>query len=310
MITNMKTKYLTLALLLLSLNQAAFADGAGKLFPSAEEAAASLAQAVQTKDKAALVLILGPSAKELVDSGDDVAQGRNFEEFSRAFSEHHLIQSKDKNLSVLTVGKNNWPFPIPLREQKGRWYFDTKAGGEELLNRRIGENEVNAIDVCRAYVTAQTEYVVADAAGTGIAQFATKVVSTPGQKDGLFWPVKEGEQASPFGPLIAEATSEGYSDKQAGPEAYHGYFFRILKAQGPAARGGKKSYIKDGKMVDGFALIAYPAKWGKSGIMTFIVNHDGKVYEKNLGANTESLAEKVSEYNPDRTWKLVRDQSL
>jgi hypothetical protein len=306
MIARLKTTMLLAAGLLLFAHTAEAAD-IGRLFHSPEEAAAALGQAAQAKDVAAIAAILGPSSKDLIEFGDEVAQKQAIEEFSGAFLEHHHVASKNSKQLVLIVGNNGWPFPIPLVKQGSEWRFDTAAGREEILNRRIGENELNAIAVCRAYVEAQTEYAAIDVDGSGAAQFARKVVSSPGTKDGLFWPVKEGEKPSPFGPFIAQATSEGYTDRTAKPDPYHGYLFRILMAQGNSARGGKKSYIADGKMTGGFALIAYPASWGKSGIMTFIVNHDAEVFQKSLGPRTAEIASALTDYNPDRTWKSVKD---
>jgi len=211
---------------------------------------------------------------------------------------------------VLIIGANNWPFPIPLAKHGDRWYFDTKEGRDEIIDRRIGENEITAVAVCRGYVEAQIEYASIDTDGSGAAQFARKVISSPGKKDGLFWPVKEGEQPSPIGPFVAQAAKEGYTDRTAEPDPYHGYLFRILTAQGKTARGGKKNYIENGKMTGGFALVAYPAQWGKSGIMTFLVNHDAEVYEKNFGPHTAKIAGAITEYEIDRTWHLVESEDV
>ncbi|MBZ5515056.1 MAG: DUF2950 domain-containing protein, partial [Acidobacteriia bacterium] len=225
---------------------------------------------------------------------------------------------------TLLVGTDNWPTPIPIVKRGEDWVFDTKAGLEEILNRRIGENELSAINTCRAYVVAQWEYYTGDDGDRdGIAEYAQKFFSSPGQHDGLYWETSGDEKPSPLGRLVAEARAEGYGPKNrvsgdrtkseqterqgsARPRhPYHGYYFKILKSQGPSAPGGKFDYIINGNMIAGYALIAYPDKWGNSGVLTFIVNNQGRVYEKNLGENTSQIASSITEYNPDPSWKLV-----
>jgi hypothetical protein len=215
------------------------------------------------------------------------------------------------NKITLEVGTNNWPYPIPLVKTNGQWHFDTAAGKEEMINRHIGKDELCAIGVCRTYVTAQRQYASANPASSEVVSYAQHFKSTPGKKDGLYWPVTEGEAASPFGPLVAEAHAEGYvTRKNAGPHPFHGYYFKILTRQGEAAPGGKMNYLREGNLTGGFALVAYPEHWDQSGIMTFIVNQDGKVYQRNLGDKTSRIAAAMKEYNPDSNWTLVPDEGV
>jgi hypothetical protein len=213
---------------------------------------------------------------------------------------------------VLYLGAKNWPFPIPLVQNDGKWFFDTAAGQQEILNRRIGLDELTAIGVCQVYLLAQHEYAAEDRDGSGVLKYAQRLNSNPGKKDGLYWEPVDGEPPSPFGPLVAQARDEGYpGEKPVGRgEPFHGYFFKILQEQGPAAPGGKYNYVINGNMIAGFALIAYPAHWGESGIMTFIVNQQGKVYQHNFGENSAALAAAVTVFNPDQTWTAVPDHGL
>ena len=212
---------------------------------------------------------------------------------------------------ILEVGTNNWPYPIPLVKADGHWHFDTAAGKEEIINRHIGKDELHAIGVCRAYVAAQRQYAAATPAVDGAARYARKFKSTPGKKDGLFWPMTGNETESPFGPLVAEAHAEGSeAHKGTAPHPFHGYYFRILSRQGKAAPGGKQDYLSHGLMTGGFALVAYPENWDQSGIMTFIVNQDGKVYQRNLGKRSTRIAAALKEYNPDGEWTLVQDEGV
>jgi hypothetical protein len=209
------------------------------------------------------------------------------------------------------VGTNNWPMPIPLVRADGQWFFDTAAGKEEIINRHIGEDELCAIGVCRSYVIAQRQYTGAHPGAGGAVNYALKFKSTPGKQDGLYWPVAAGEAASPFGPLVAEAHAEGYvTHKSGGPHPFHGYYFKILTRQGGAAPGGKIDYMSNGSLAGGFALVAYPEHWDQSGIMTFVVNQDGKVFQRNLDQNTSRIAGTMKEYNPDGDWTLVPDQGV
>jgi hypothetical protein len=207
---------------------------------------------------------------------------------------------------VLQIGAEEWPFPIPIVKRGEKWSFDTGKGKEELINRRIGRNELNTIQTCLAYVDAQREYVVKDRDGDGLFEYAQKLRSDPGKKNGLYWEAKTSEGQSPLGPLFAAAQEKGYSKAAGGkPVPYHGYYYRILTAQGKSAPDGAYDYLVRGNMIGGFALVAYPAKYGASGIMTFIVNHDGVVYQKDLGKKTEKAAQAMKVFNPDSTWKKV-----
>jgi hypothetical protein len=280
-------------------------------FASPEEAVNALEAAVKAKDRAAFPRIFGPAGKDL-RSGDEVQDRAEFEEMSRHIAEKTSIVKEGDNKAILRFGKEEWPFPIPIVRKDNGWYFDTAAGKEEILNRRIGENELTAILVCRAYVKAQREYVLKDWDGDGILAYAQKLRSDKGKRNGLFWRSKPGEEVSPLGELVAKAWHEGYQKKKAAfreeaPSPFHGYYFRILTRQGRHVPGGKYDYIANGNMVGGFALVAYPSNWGKSGVMTFVVNQQGKVFEKNLGPDTAKIAERMKRYNPDATWTPSKD---
>lgn len=281
-----------------------------KLFSSPEDALKSLAEAVNAKDKAALDQIFGPSAKELL-SGDKVQDDAEFEKFSKHLAEKTNLVKENDSKTILYIGNENWPFPIPIVKTNGKWFFDTEAGKEEILNRRIGEDELIAILVCRTYVKAQREYALKDRDGDGILAYAQKLRSDPGKKNGLFWRHAPGEEPSPLGELVAQARMEGYKKEKSvfkeQPMPFHGYYFKILARQGKNAPGGEYDYIINGNMVGGFALVAFPSNWGKSGVMTFIVNQQGKVYQKNLGANTMETAREMKSYDPDKTWTPVKE---
>jgi hypothetical protein len=294
-------------------------------FSSPQDALQGLVSAAKSKDQAALAKLFGPDYDQLL-SGDDVEDTKDLDDFSAAVSESAGIQKVDDSKYTVVVGSDSWPTPIPLVQKEGNWLFDTKAGLEEVLNRRVGENEFSAISTCRAYAVAQWEYYTeGDWDHDGVAEYAQKLISTPGKHDGLYWETAEDGKQSPLGKLIAAARAEGYGAKTETPDAagkggsekegvaeerapYHGYYFKILTRQGAHAPGGKYSYIINGNMIAGYALVAYPDRWGNSGVMTFIVNQQGRVYEKNLGADTTKLAAAMAEYNPDPSWKLVGDQ--
>jgi hypothetical protein len=227
------------------------------------------------------------------------------ERFLKAFDEKQALVKEGDRKAVLQIGNDDLPFPIPIVQKSGKWSFDTKAGKEELLNRRIGKNELYTIQVCLAYVDAQREYAGVDRDGDGLFEYAQKVMSTPGKKDGLYWESKEGEEESPLGDFVAQATREGYQKTSDKPIPYHGYLFRILKAQGRNAPGGAYDYLVNGRMIGGFAMVAYPAQYGVSGVMTFVVNHEGVVYQKNLGKGTAKTARMMKLFDPDKTWKKV-----
>ena len=274
-----------------------------KSFSSPQQTVAALVAAVQDDNHAELLAILGPGSEDLVSSGDRVADQNGRARFLKAYEEKNRLDQENEGRAVLIVGSKDYPFPFPIVRQGEVWHFDTQAGMDEILNRRIGRNELHTIDVMLVYTDAQREYACMARNGGG-KEFARKFASTDGMKDGLYWPAEEGELESPFGPLIARATGEGYAGglDQTPPEPYHGYYFKILKAQGEHAHGGAFDYVADGKMVLGFALIAYPAKYGASGIMSFIVNQEGVIYEKDLGKDTATAAAAITAFDPDDTW--------
>lgn len=289
---------------------ALFAGSAGSLpaiaagahqsaFASPEAAASALVAAARSNRTGALTRILGPGGDKLVSSGDPVADKEGRAKFVAAYAKEHELDKSADGRITLVVGDDHWPLPIPIVRQGKTWRFDTKAGQQEILARRIGRDELGAIEVCRAYADAQKEYASVDRNGDGILEYAQKFTSAKGKRDGLYWPVKPGEAQSPMGPLVASAHAEGYKR-----QPYHGYYYRILKGQGKNAGGGAYSYMAKGRMIGGFALVAYPAEWGNSGIMTFMVNQDGTVYEKNLGPKTETTARAMTAFNPDDSWKM------
>jgi hypothetical protein len=288
--------------------QSAFsAEANQKTFKSPEEAVKALVGAVKANDTKELLAIFGPKGKELVSSGDKVADETGRGHFMKAYEEMNKLVNENDTKVILHVGNGDWPFPIPVVKKGEHWLFDTVAGREEVLNRRIGRNELNAIQVCLAYVDGQREYVLKDRDGDKVLEYAQRLISKKEEKNGLYWEANEGEPQSPLGPLIAKAAKEGYSgERPVGRRSpYHGYYYRILKSQGKSARGGEYDYVVNGKMIGGFALVAYPAEYGNSGIMTFIVNQDGVVYQKNLGEDTEKIAPAMKKFDPDKTWKKV-----
>jgi hypothetical protein len=275
-------------------------------FATPEEAVKALLTATQAGDRAAVDAILGSGVQELL-SGDAKQDALEFAAFAKLTAQYFLLARLADDRCVLNLGEQNWPFPIPLVKHGATWSFDTAAGKEEILNRRIGEDELNAIGVCRTYLAAQREYAAEDRNHDGIFAYAQHLRSTPGQQDGLYWPVAEGEEPSPFGPLVAEVHAAGYGGKTAEgePQPFKGYRFKVLTAQGAAAPAGAYDYVINGHLIGGFALIAYPAHWGESGIMTFIVNQWGRVYERNLGADSAALASATTEFDPDDGWQAV-----
>jgi hypothetical protein len=294
---------LTLATMLCS---AASVANAQQAFKTPDEAASALVDAAKTGDKKAIVSVLGPDGNDIVSSGDEVADAATRQKFVAAYDAKHQIAMEGENKAVMVIGDQDYPFPIPIIRKDGIWRFDTAAGREEILARRIGKNELDAIQSCLAYVDAQNDYAADDRTGAGTGVYAQRIVSSPGKKDGLYWPTSQGEDRSPLGELIAEATAQGYR-VGAGHTPYHGYYFRVLTKQGEAAPGGELEYIVHGKMIGGFALVAYPAEYRNSGIMTFIVNHTGTVYQKDLGPDTAKLAQRMRSFNPDKTWQTVSD---
>lgn len=277
-----------------------------KTFSSAEEAVKATVTAARNNDDKELLAIFGPTAKELIFSGDTVADKQRRAQFLAAYDEKNRLATEGENM-ILIVGKQDWPFPIPIVKKGQSWIFDTEKGRQEILNRRIGENELFTIQACLAIVDAEREYALKDRDKNGLLEYAQKFASDPGKRNGLYWETKAGETQSPLGPIVAQGKSEGYQRKPSGaPIPYHGYYYRILTAQGKNAPGGAYSYLVKGKMIGGFAVVAYPAEYGNSGVMTFIVNHDGKVFQKDLGKNTAATAKGMKEYNPDNTWTVVK----
>lgn len=272
-------------------------------FKTPEEAVRAFIQSVKDKDSKRLLAILGPGGKDLVYSGDPVADRAAGDLVVRVFEQKNKVLKTGDRQAVLEIGEGNWRFPVPIVEENGKWCFDTKAGREEILHRRIGRNEFGAIEVCRAYVDAQVEFAYRSNDGN-LPAYAQKFVSSPGKRDGLYWAPKEGEPRSPVGIFMANAWNEGYR-KSDRPAPYHGYFFKILKAQGKNASGGAYDYVVRGRMIGGFALLAYPAKYGASGIMSFMVNHEGVVYQKDLGRNTGARAGAIKTFDPDNNWRKV-----
>lgn len=288
----------------------ASAAASQKRFSTPEDALKGLVEAVKIHDKAALDQIFGPSSQDLL-SGDAVQDTTESAEFARHVAEKTSLVKENDSKVIIHIGNENWPFPIPLVKANGEWFFDTEAGKEEILNRRIGEDELTAIMVCHTYVKAQREYVLKDWDGDGIVAYAQKLRSDPGKKNGLFWRHAQGEPVSPLGELVAQARMSGYKKENSlfkeQPIPFHGYYFKILTQQGKNAPGGKYSYIINGNMVGGFALVAFPSNWGKSGVMTFMVNQQGKVYQKNLGPDTLKTAQDKDTYDPDETWTPVKE---
>jgi len=313
-------------------------------FASPEEAMRGLVEAAKAKDRGALAEIFGAEHQAEMFSGDQVQDNEEMDEFAADVQESAKLEKVDDTHFTLLIGTENWPFPMPIVKEENQWRFDSETGQEELMNRRVGQNELSTILTCRAYVLAQREYFDQQQENVenndGVAEYARRIMSSPGRRDGLYWDTAEGEMPSPLGILVASARAEGYgagsqsneqsrislqninltnaqqTDQNPDPNRdspvrsrnpYHGYYFKILTRQGPDARGGSYDYVINGNMIAGFALIAFPDKWGSSGVMTFVVNQQGRVYEKNLGPETASIAGPIDEYNPDPTWSLVQE---
>ena len=279
-------------------------QAAQKTFASPEDAGKALVEAAKSQNRDALLTIFGPGSKDVIYSGDAAADKAAFEGFVSDYDAMHRWRKLDNGSELLVTGADNKTFPIPLKKNDaGEWYFDTPAGKEEILARRIGRNEMAAIDVCAAIADAQRQYV--SQAHDGVKQYAQKFISDEGKQNGLYWPSPAGQPRSPLGPLVAYATGEEFKIKPDSYQPFHGYLFQILDQQGADAKGGAKNYIVDGKMTGGFAVVAYPAQYGASGIMTFIINQTGVVYQKNLGNTTDQVAAAMTEFNPDKGWKPV-----
>jgi len=293
-------------LLAIALAVPASAQTAGQLtFASADEAVKALVAALQSSDGAKLLAVLGAGAEPIVSSGDPVADRAEKEGFLASYAAKNALVPGDADTMVLEVGPDQWPLPIPVVRRNGRWFFDGAAGAEEIVYRRIGRNELGAIDVCLGIVAAQEEYASEGRDGQPAGLYAQKVLSDPGRHNGLYWSVAPGESPSPAGPLLAKASAESYTFAAGSATPYHGYVYRMLTAQGPAAPGGAKSYLVDGGMIGGFAFVAYPAEYRQSGVMTFMVGRDGVIYQKDLGPKTAELAREIKDYNPDPSWTPV-----
>jgi Protein of unknown function (DUF2950) len=273
-------------------------------FKSPEEAVAALVNATKDNWPKGVVTVLGSEGADIVASGDNVADEAMRQKFLAAYDAKHELKKEGDDKAVMIIGTEDFPFPIPLTRKGAAWQFDTAAGRLEILYRRIGRNELSAIQACLAYVDAQNEYADKNRTSAGGATYAQRVVSSPNKKDGLYWPAASGEEESPLGELVAHATTEGYA---IGGDRipFHGYYFKILTRQGPMAAGGEVDYVVRGKMIGGFALVAYPAEYGNSGVMTFMVNYAGTVFQKDLGERTTKIAERMASFNPDQTWKKV-----
>jgi hypothetical protein len=280
---------------------------AQKQFDTPKQAADALIQVAANFDVAAAKEILGPDSEDIVASEDPVQDKNRAAEFAAKAKEKMSVQTdkKNPNQAIVLVGNDDFSLPIPLVKQKGKWFFDTKVGREEILNRRVGANELNAIEICRGFVDAQHEYAVEKHDGSKVNQYAQRVISTPGKHDGLAWQDADGTWSGPVGEEVAKALQEGYSAQ--GGKPYHGYYFKVLKVQGPAAPVGEMDFMVGGAMIGGFALAAAPAEYRVTGVQTFIVGPDGVVYEKDLGPDTLKTFQSMDKYNPDKTWKVTED---
>jgi len=282
------------------------ASAAQITFPTPDAGVQALVEALARNDRAALLAILGPKGHALISSGDPVADRHSRDAFVSAYRNTHRLTLDGETQARLTIGTDEWPLPIPLQKTGGLWRFDTPHGEREILARRIGRNELSAIQVCLAIIDAQHDYIALHQEGDGVIEYAAQFVSTPGQHNGLFWPTTEEEPLSPLGPLLATATREGYSASASNTLApYHGYFYRILTKQGPDAPGDARDYLVNGHMIGGFAVLAYPARYGVSGVMSFIVNQDGLLFEKDLGKKMNAIASAMTTFNPDSSWTPV-----
>ncbi len=302
--------FVTCSLLLPSLEAQTISQASAvtqKTFATPQEAAEALINAASNYDLSALLQIVGPDGEDLVQTKDPVQDKNQAEAFAALAKQKNSISidSKNKNRAILIVGENDWPSPIPLIKKNGKWLFDSKTGRTEVLYRRIGTNELDAIQICRGFVEAQHIYSSTIHDDSGVNQYAQKIISTPGKQDGLYWENADGSPGGPISKAIAKAIEEGYStDKRS---AYHGYYFKVLKGQGPAAPLGKLDYVIQGAMIGGFALLAVPSEYRVNGVKSFIVNQDGVVYQKDLGPNSIEIGKQMELYNPDKTWQVTDD---
>jgi hypothetical protein len=294
------------AVVLITLTSSALGEESQqKTFATPEDAVVALVDAAVAANTQELLALFGPDGKKVLDSGDPVMDQRNREVFLVAYAERAALKAIGPNRRVLYIGHEDWPLPIPLVKEGNAWRFDTAAGVQEVLYRRIGRNELNTIDVAQVYVEAQQEYSAQAHDGKPAGAYAQRFASTPGKHDGLYWKSSDPEELSPLGEFAAEAAAQGYRSTDEQPTPFHGYFYRILTAQGKSAMGGERSYLVNGEMRNGFALIAYPAAYRVSGVMTFAVDQDGIVYQKDLGAETPKIAADVSRFDPDSSWHKV-----
>ena len=277
-------------------------------FGTPDEAVTALIAALEKNDLASLGLLLGPGSEELISSGDAVADKLGRESFVASYREKHELVADGDSKRVLQVGERQWPLPVPVAKRDGRWYLDGADGADEIIYRRVGANELGAIATARGAVAAQEDYAALAHDGNPTGVYAQKLVSDPGTQNGLYWPTAEGETPSPAGPFVANAAEEGYRSGAKGERLpYHGYYYRLLYGQGPAASGGAMNYFRDGLLVDGFALVAWPADYGVSGVQTFIVNQDGVVFQKDLGDDTATAVEAIQDFDPDSSWSKVEE---
>ncbi|HKE44589.1 MAG TPA: DUF2950 domain-containing protein [Steroidobacteraceae bacterium] len=282
--------------------------GKQRTYASPQEAVDALMAAVKSGNTNQLLRVLGKEAKPLFDSGDPVQDRNTGQRFVDLYTQSHKLATRDDGAQILEVGSDEWPFPFPLVQESGKWRFDDGEGVEEIVDRRVGRNELSAIQACLAYVDAQREYYARDPDDDPLLHYAQLLISTPGKRDGLYWEAGVAEVPSPLGPAYANARAAGYGKQESGkPQPFYGYYYRILKGQGSNAKGGAYDYIVHDRMIGGFGLIAYPADYGNSGVMTFVVNHDGVVFSKDLGKDTEKLAGEMNVFDPDGTWKREGD---
>jgi hypothetical protein len=279
-----------------------------RTFATPQQAADALIQATANYDVSALMAIFGPEGKDFVSSADPVQDKNLAGKFAAKARGKNVvtIDPRTGTRAVLSVGNDNWPFPVPIVKKEGRWYFDSKQGRQEILFRRIGANELDAIQICRGFVEAQNEYASEVHDDSGVNQYAQKIISTPGKHDGLYWQNADGSSGGPVGEAVARAIQEGYEPGKT--SGYHGYYFKVLKGQGPAAPLGQLDYVVEGIMIGGFALVAFPAEYRVTGVKTFMVSYNGVVYEKDLGPDTVNTAKNIERYNPDKTWHRTSDQ--
>jgi len=278
-------------------------------FESPMQATEHLVAALRADDKEKLSEIVGPESKAILASGDEVADTRGRTWFLEQYEEKHEVVYEGDDQAILQVGADDWPMPIPIVREQNNWRFDTKAGKDEILNRRVGRNELHTIDVCRAIVDAQRDYYDMDPDGDGVSEYAAKFVSDPDEKNGLYWEAEADDLQSPIGEMAAEASREGYTIRKPGeegpPRPYYGYYYQLLTEQGPSAAGGQRNYFEEGQLTGGFAVVAWPAEYGNSGVMTFIVSHRGIVYEADLGKRTDRIARNMTAFDPDPQWRIV-----